>query len=311
MNPGSETLAAGLRGLLTLRAFRPDPMDPAYTLQSRTKHLKSFLAFSIGAESAQGYRVRAKGGKKGSEWRIEKGEGLDAPYLTPVLLDRAREQVHSGWIALSFTPSNVLCELETGRLPEEASLQKALLINPKSILKNRYEQDRRYQIVAAADHKKYMSFSVPTREVVVLEKMVKDAGMEIVRLQIGLANMVEYAIRRIENLRQDGMKRIILVGDQSIILSMSIRDGIWEDTFSFVSRPSNESFAAAASVEEYLESLASEINESGVEFHLLHSHQCWWSEIAEKWFQQKAGRFTLVKMTPIPPFVEIQLLLER
>ena len=309
MNPGSESSTAGILGLLSLRAFRPDPMDPAYTLQSRTKHLKSFLAFSMGAESVQGYRIRAKGG--GNEWKIEKGEGLDAPYLTPALLDRAREQVHASWVVLSFTPSNVLCELETGRLPEEASIQKALLGNPKSILKNRYEQDRRYQIVAAMDHKKYMSFSVPTREVIVLEKMIKDAGMEIARLQIGLANIVEYAIRRVESMRQDGIKRIILVGDQSIILSMSIRDGIWEDTFSFVSRPSTETFGAATSVEEYLESLASEIDESGVEFHLLHSHQCWWTAIAEKWFHEKANRFTFVKMTPAPPFIEVHLLLDR
>ena len=50
--------------------------------------------------------------------------------------------------------------------------------------------------------------------------------MQVARMQIGLANLTEVAIRRLEAARRDGVKKLILVGDQSVILGMAVRDGV-------------------------------------------------------------------------------------
>lgn len=294
-----------LFSLLSLKAFIPDPADADYTMRSRLAKVRSVLVLTMGGAGVQGFRARLRGGG----WKIEKGDGLEGPYLTPAILEHGRDIAQSNWVVLSFTPANLLCEMENGRLPDDAALQKALLNNPKSILRNRYEQDRRYQIIASGDRRKYISFSVTTREITVLEKMIKDAGMEIARIQIGLANMTELAIRRLEEARKDGTKRVVLAGDQSIILSTSIRNGVWEDPFSFISRTSVGGPADPNSVVEYLESLAAEIDEPGAEFHAIYSQPCWWIETVEQWFAERASRYTLVKME-VPEYLPIHLAME-
>ncbi|MFH1066535.1 MAG: hypothetical protein V1746_01335 [bacterium] len=235
---------------------------------------------------------------------------IEGPYLTSALLEQGREMARSNWVVVSFTPANLLCELENGHLPDDSALQRALFFNPKSILRTRYEQDRRYQVVPSADRKKYISFSVTSREVVAVEKVVKEVGMGIARIQIGLANVAEAAVRKVEGLRKDGIKRLVLVGDQSVILSMAVRDSMWEEPFSFISRTSEGSNADVESVVEYLESLAAEVDEPGIEFYLLHSKSCWWSDPAQKWFQKNASRFHLKKIEEASQFIELQSVLE-
>lgn len=296
----------GFFNLLNMSAFAPDPLDPGYTLSSRLGRQKNLLVLTIGGGGVYGYQAKARG----KQWEVVPGEKVEAPYLTAGFLEQAREMSRSKNVVISFTPANLLCELESGHLPDESSLQRALLSNPKSVLRNRYEQDRRYQIVPSADRRKYVSFSVTSREAVAVEKVIKEAGMQIIRMQVGLANLTESAVRRLESTRRDGIKRLILVGDQSLILSIAIRDGVWEEPFSFISRTSEGSTADVDSVIEYLESLAGEVDEPGVEFHLLHSRTCWWVEPVQKWFQKHSSRFQLKKLDEGSPFVELQMALE-
>lgn len=292
--------------LLNGKAFSPDPLDPSFTIQSRLSRFKNVLVVTIGGSGVCGYQARLRG----RQWEIMPHERIEGPYLTSALLEQGREMAHSNWVVVSFTPANLLCELENGHLPDDSTLQKALFFNPKSILRTRYEQDRRYQVVASGDRKKYISFSVTSREVVAVEKVVKEVGMGIARIQIGLANVAEMAVRKVEGLRKDGIKRLILVGDQSVILSMAVRDSMWEEPFSFISRTSEGSNADVESVVEYLESLAAEVDEPGIEFYLLHSKSCWWSDAAQKWFQKNASRFHLKKIEEALQFIELQSVLE-
>ncbi|MFZ5806873.1 MAG: hypothetical protein ACOY3I_06685 [Verrucomicrobiota bacterium] len=292
--------------MLTLRAFSPDPLDPEYTISSRFSRKRSLLVLTIGGAGVHGYTARPRG----KRWEIIPGEKVEGPYLTTSLLEQGRTMARTNHLVISFTPANLLCELEMGHLPDDNSLQKALLSNPKSVLRNRYEQDRRYQIVPSGDKKKFISFSVTSREAVAVEKVIKEVGMNIARMQIGLANMTNLAIRRLESARKDGTKKLILVGDQSVILGMAVRDGVWEDPFSFISRTSEGSSSDVESIIEYLESLAGEVDEPGVEFHLLHSRTCWWVEPVQKWFQKYASRFQLKRIEEQFPFVELQEALE-
>lgn len=298
---------APLFDLLTFKAFTPDPLDPTYAMSGRLAKEKSILALSVGGAGVVGHRARVKG----KRWEISPTDKIEGPYLTQNLLEQGRDIAHSNIVAVSFTPANLLCELESGRLPDDASIQKAMLTNPRSLLRNRYEQDRRYQLVASGDRKKYISFSVTTREAMALEKLVKDSGMEIARIQIGLANLTEFLARRIEVGRRDGSPRLVLIGDQSMILSMSIKDGVWDEPFSFISRTSTGAASDTASVLEYLQSLAMEIDEPGVEFHLIHSSNCWWVEAASKWFEEQAGRFILKKNEDVHAMADLQLLLDN
>jgi hypothetical protein len=299
----------GVMDLLTFKAFRPHVADPTYSIKNRLKNNKSVLAFSVGGSGVYGYKVRFQRG----QWEVVNSDKIEGPYLTPNLVEQGKDLAQTNVALLSFTPANLLCELETGRLPDDANLQKSMLTNPRSILKNRYEQDRRYQLIASGDRKKYLSFSVPTRDAGSIEKMIKDAGMEIARVQIGLANVAEMAIRRIEASRRDGVTRIVLVGDQSMIFSLAIRDGGWEEPFSFISRASTSggsSSVDSASVVEYLESIAGEIEETGAEFYMLHGEHCWWTEYAQKWFEDQSGRFQLKKFDDVASHVDLHLIFE-
>lgn len=297
----------GLFNVLNLSAFAPDPLDSNYTISSRMGRQKNLLVLTVGGAGVKGYRARAKG----KQWEVVPGEKIEAPYLTSGFLEQGKELAHSKNVVVGFTPANLLCELESGHLPDEAALQKALLTNPKSVLRNRYEQDRRYQIVPSADRRKFISFSVTSRETLALEKVIKEAGMQVVRMQIGLAGLTEVAVRRLEAARKDGIKKLVLVGDQSLILSVAVRDGMWEEPFSFISRTSEGSSADVESVIEYLESLASEVDEPGVEFHLLNSRTCWWVEPVQKWFQKNSSRFQLKRVNEGSPFVDLQMVLEN
>lgn len=298
-------MSNGLFSLLNFNAFSPDPLDPEFSIQSRFGN-KPVLALTIGGAGVYGYQAKPRGNR----FDIIGGEKVEGPYLTAALLEQGRALARSNNVAISFTPANLLCELESGNIPDELTLQKSMLSNPKAILRNRYEQDRRYQIVTSGDRRKYVSFSVTSREASAVEKIVKEVGMHVCRMQIGLANLTEITVRRLESGRRDGIKKLVLVGDQSVILGMAVRDGVWEEPFSFISRTSEGSNADVESVIEYLESLASEVDEPGVEFNLLHSRSCWWIDPVQKWFQKYSNRFQLKKLEENSPFIELQQILE-
>jgi|GEM_PF-3951732 len=291
--------------LLSFQCFKADIIDPAYTMACRVS--EPMLGLTIGAMKTLGFKIR----RKGKIWGIEHPINLAGSQVTAAFLDQCRESVNSNIVAISLTPPNVLCEMESGRLPDESTIRSTMLTNPKAILKSRYESDRRYQVVPSLDRKKYLGFSVNNREIGMLERIIKDSGLEIARMQIGIANLAEAAIRRVETARKDGTKKFVLVGDHTLLLYLCIKDGTWEETFNFMSRNLTGGAMDASSIVQFLDSMAAELDESGSECYMLASQTAWWQNIAEEWFAQQASRVNLIKVELSSPHPEMITLMEN
>ena len=182
-----------IKDVLTFRAFRPEPDDSSAPWRKRFPREKTLL-LTISRRRVSWMCLD----KRGEFTDAGSMEGELKEVLSSVGSD-LRAHTDHGWCAISLNHRFVLT-LEVN-LSRRAGLEEQLRANPKAALGAKAERGKRYHLTHNPESNTSLLLAVDDDAVVKTEAMLREHGLQIGRISIGIYGMLLDLIAQVAEAR--------------------------------------------------------------------------------------------------------------